>query len=157
MSEGDIVQEGPPREVYEKPNSRYVAEFIGTTNFLPGTVVGRADGSLMVGTRAGVLTCLPSRDQPDGQEVLVSIRPEYVQIGASRADSGTNVLKGTVKAAVFLGEYADCLVEVAGHELHVRAHPSLRLEPGQRVYLTLPMEQCVAVADEPALAGLAVE
>jgi iron(III) transport system ATP-binding protein len=162
MSEGLIVQEGAPREVYEKPASRYVAEFIGTTNFLPGQVVGSRDGGafLDVETRAGVITCLPSGGERAGQSVLISIRPEYVEISTGqggRANVNGNGLRGTVETAAFLGEYLDCIVDVAGSMVHVRAHPSLTLESGQAVQLTLPPERCVAVADEALPASAAVE
>jgi iron(III) transport system ATP-binding protein len=150
MSEGLVAQEGPPREVYEKPNSRYVAEFIGTTNFLPGRVVNAAaDGTLLVQTDAGQLTCQPARSGALGRDVLVSIRPEYVAISEGPTGHGANALEGTLRTAVFLGEFIDCVVDVAGHEIHVRAHPSLALREGQRVSLVLPKEQCVAIEDVP--------
>lgn len=90
MNERVIAQEGPPREVYEKPNSRYVAEFIGTTNFLPGRVVGRGPDGVMltVETKAGVVACRPSHDGAQTSNVLVSVRPEYVGIDSAPDRSG---------------------------------------------------------------------
>src|SRR5262249_41637564 len=145
-----IAQEGPPREVYEKPISRYVAEFVGTTNFLPGKVVGSEDDgdTLHVDTAAGTLRCMAMREEAQGERVLVSIRPEHVLLGT--ANGGPNVLHGTVQAADFLGEYVDCTVDVAGSAIRVRAHPTADLAIGRAVTLTLPPGQCAALADEPA-------
>lgn len=166
MNDGIIAQEGPPRDLYQKPNSRYVAEFIGTTNFLSGQVAGRRDEGaaadplaaqdaqrqahtwLTVQTAAGPLRCLPSGDEREGEAVLVSIRPEYVEISAAAPSGVENVVQGKVETAAFLGEYLDCVVDVTGQKIHVRAHPSLSFQPGQLVSLTLPPQQCVAVRDE---------
>jgi iron(III) transport system ATP-binding protein len=150
MNEGIIAQEGAPREVYERPNSRYVAEFIGTTNFLSGTVLRETDDGqyLQVETYAGVVSCLPALQGSQYRNVLVCIRPEYVSLNPPSSDGTTNVLEGRVEAAMFLGEYIDCTVDVAGHSLHVRAHPSLSLSPGLRVQVHLPVEQCVAIASD---------
>lgn len=154
MHDGTIAQEGPPREVYERPNSRYVAEFIGTTNFLPGTVLTQAaDGKeLQVETYAGVVSCMPALMGPAQRHVLVCIRPEYVSLTPPSSGLVANVLEGRVESAIFLGEYVDCTVDIAGHPLHVRAHPSLDLSPGRPVQVHLPVEQCVALAGDGALA-----
>jgi iron(III) transport system ATP-binding protein len=151
MREGVFAQEGPPREVYEKPNSRYVAEFVGTTNFMPGRVVGSKDGgtTVLVDTEAGAITCLPAGDGLATGDVLVSIRPEFVELARSGEPAGGNVVAGQVETVVFLGEYLDCIVRVAGQPMHVRLHPLTPLQAGQSVSLVLPVEQCVALPYEP--------
>jgi iron(III) transport system ATP-binding protein len=152
MNEGVIAQEGPPRKVYEKSTSRYVAEFIGTTNFIPGAVVKIGPtGNLHVDTAAGTLLCMATRTEQVGDRVLVSIRPEHVQI--SEVESGPNIVSGRVQAADFLGEYVDCTVDVAGLLLRVRAHPTWELPLGGRVALELPPGQCAALADSPIVEG----
>ncbi len=151
MRDGIIAQEGPPREVYEKPNSRYVAEFVGTTNFIPGRVASReVDGiTVRVQTHAGVITCLATAEIGADAEVLVSIRPEFVELATDAGRPGGNVVSGQVENVVFLGEYLDCIVRVAGQPMHVRLHPLTPLEAGQTVALVLPVEQSVAVPFEP--------
>jgi iron(III) transport system ATP-binding protein len=151
MRDGIIAQEGPPREVYEKPNSRYVAEFVGTTNFIPGRVAGRENGgaTVHVQTEAGGIHCLATAEVAIDADVLVSIRPEFVELASDSARAGGNVVNGRVETVVFLGEYLDCIVRVAGQPMHVRLHPLTPLEPGQSVSLVLPVEQSVAVPYEP--------
>src|SRR5690606_41980086 len=86
MRNGNIVQLGRPREIYERPNSRFVAEFIGTSNFITGTVTARDADRYSVDTADGPLTLHSSASVSVGEKVVVSIRPEAVEVSlTSRA------------------------------------------------------------------------
>jgi spermidine/putrescine transport system ATP-binding protein len=85
MSEGRVLQVGEPREIYNNPESRFVADFIGESNLLPGAALGRNDA------------------------IMVSIRPERITL--SPAALGRGRVKGTVTSVTFLG--LDTLYEVA--------------------------------------------
>src|SRR5262249_55260276 len=75
---GRIVQRGTPQEIYRKPRSQFVADFIGSANFLTGTVqeASAADAVALVETKHGVFQCSFAAPLQAGQEVLVSARPE---------------------------------------------------------------------------------
>jgi iron(III) transport system ATP-binding protein len=114
MSGGKVVQLGPPAELYRAPGSRFVAEFLGETNFIPGRAAAGA-GETIVETAAGTLRSsrrLPTA--PGGtapvEEVACSIRPETVRIGA--AGPKENALTGKVVETTYLGELAQHVVEV---------------------------------------------
>jgi spermidine/putrescine transport system ATP-binding protein len=119
MSRGRLEQEGAPAEVYERPQTRFVADFIGLTNFLAGRVrTGRGaaggDARVVVETEVGDVIC--SGPQPAvaaGDVVTITLRPEKVRIlpVAARCPDGWNVTAGVVTQAVFLG---------AQNEYHVR-------------------------------------
>jgi putrescine transport system ATP-binding protein len=82
MEAGRIVQIGPPREIYARPASRFVAGFIGDTNLFEGRAVGRENGWLAVRTGEGAMMV---RDMPDvapGATVWLAVRPERVRLGA---------------------------------------------------------------------------
>jgi iron(III) transport system ATP-binding protein len=81
MHEGRINQIGSPREIYERPANRFVADFIGSTNLLPGRVVGGSGGVRGVQTAGGTVACVVPDDAPAGSDVVVSIRPEDVIVG----------------------------------------------------------------------------
>jgi iron(III) transport system ATP-binding protein len=108
MSMGQVEQLGSPGELYRRPGSRFVAEFLGETNFLPGRIVGRERGRTIVHTPAGTLA---SAHEPRtaSAEVLVSLRPEALH--PARHD-GENVLNGEVAESTYLGELAQLLVRV---------------------------------------------
>jgi len=77
MSAGVIVQEGAPREVYLQPNSKFVANFIGSTNQLNGQVSKTGDdGTGVVRTDAGEICCGLLSGLTTGSEVVVMVRPE---------------------------------------------------------------------------------
>jgi spermidine/putrescine transport system ATP-binding protein len=89
MSAGRILQTGAPRAIYEHPADRFVADFIGETNFLPGAVEGVANGKARVRLASGaaVDASLPQDFEPK-DEVTIVVRPEHARIAAG-GDAGT--------------------------------------------------------------------
>jgi spermidine/putrescine ABC transporter ATP-binding subunit len=101
---GKVFQIGPPKELYERPANRFVADFIGVNNLLDATVrsVETAERRLRVETPLGELaTLLDERFRP-GDRCVVCVRPENVILGDAAAD-GRNVLKGRIGFAAYLG------------------------------------------------------
>jgi iron(III) transport system ATP-binding protein len=145
MNEGRIQQVGAPRDVYEKPRSRFVADFVGTTNFLDGTVLGRgAEAGLhRVRTEVGDLEVLSDDELRGGDRVVLSVRPEDVDLAETRP-GGANVWEARVDQKVFLGEFVDFQVKLGGRILLSRCHPSLRTPIGDSIYVKLHPEKCVA-------------
>jgi putative spermidine/putrescine transport system ATP-binding protein/spermidine/putrescine transport system ATP-binding protein len=78
MRNGLIEQTGAPREIYDRPRNEFVAGFLGASNFLDGTVVGREDGAAIVETPAGRARL--ATDSPAGARVRIAIRPERLRI-----------------------------------------------------------------------------
>lgn len=110
MRDGRIVQIGSPQELYDRPKTRYVAGFVGTSNFFDGiaTRIGKdlasvaLDGGLM-------LKGAPVGEISEGQDVCISVRPE--QIHLSRSASVKDGLQVTVLNRIFLGEHTEFLVK----------------------------------------------
>ena len=151
MNRGRIQQTGAPREIYERPGNQFVADFIGTTNFLRGTVNGtdRAAGFYRVASEVGDLMVRAVDALESGTKVVVSVRPEDIQLSETRPQTGANLLEGTVDTKVFLGESVDFQVKVKERALLSRAHPSLGTRVGHPIYLSLDPEKCVALKDTP--------
>jgi iron(III) transport system ATP-binding protein len=154
MNEGKIVQIGSPRDIYERPQAKFVADFIGTTNFVDGIVVGRDErsGHWQVNTPLGLLRVNAdslTRDAP----IVISVRPEDVELSdtpPANADA-YNVTSGVVDQKVFLGEYVDFQVKVGNTILLARAHPSLRTPIGDPIHVRMNPEKCIAL---PEAAGM---
>jgi iron(III) transport system ATP-binding protein len=138
MSEGRIRQIGPPRDIYEKPANRFVADFVGTTNFIDGEMLapGRAR------TGIGDVDIAPGELRP-GERVVLSVRPEDVELSETRP-GGANVWQGRVDQKVFLGEFVDFQVKLGERILLSRRHPSLRTPIGDPIFVKLHPEKCVA-------------
>jgi iron(III) transport system ATP-binding protein len=138
MRAGNVVQLGRPREIYENPNCKFVAEFIGTSNFISGVVVSKDGDRYTVKTDDGQLVLDSTAQMVTGSEVVVSIRPEAVEVGVtSRAGQVPNELTGTVLTRAFLGEAVDHVVTVGRHEIRARGNPAVSIAPGTEVFLRL--------------------
>jgi len=105
MSEGRIAQVGAPREVYEAPASRFVADFLGAVNLFAGTVAS-AEGRLhrIASDEAGAILAVECAPRAVGSAVVVAIRPEKIALASSPAMHAANNLVGTVASVAYRGE-----------------------------------------------------
>jgi iron(III) transport system ATP-binding protein len=146
MSAGEVVQIGSPRDVYEHPSCRFVADFVGTTNFLNAAVVStETEGGCRVDTPVGALNARSADRLAPNEAVVVSIRPEDVELSERPAEQADNACVGTVHAKAYLGDHLDIQVKVSDFMLLARVHPSLRTPTGERIHVRLPAEKCLAV------------
>jgi len=145
MNEGRIQQIGTPREIYERPASQFVADFVGNTNFIQGTVVSVVGaGFSRLSTEIGDLTTTVDQDLRPDDRVAISIRPEDVDLSETRP-AGDNVWEGRVEGKVFLGEAVDFQVAVGARTLLSRQHPTLRTKVGEAIFVQLDPEKCVVL------------
>ncbi len=154
MNEGRIVQIGSPRTIYERPANRFVADFIGTTNFVDGDVLGLDSQTKLWRLRTPLGDLMASSDAPltPGGKATLSIRPEDVELteDAAPADHLLNLATGVVDQKVFLGDIVDFQVKVGDVMLLSRAHPSLRTPIGDKINIRMDPMKCVALPAEPA-------
>jgi iron(III) transport system ATP-binding protein len=147
MSEGRIQQIGGPRDIYERPASQFVADFVGSTNFIEGTVVGQEsdrNGVYLMRTEIGDISVAADHDLRRDERVMLSVRPEDVELTEARP-AGGNVWQGRVDQKVFLGEAVDFQVKVGTRTLLSRRHPTLRTRVGEPIFVRLSPEKCVAL------------
>ncbi len=106
MRDGRIVQTGTPQELYDRPDGRYVADFVGKSNFFPGRVEALTAGTArLAGPGSAVFAGPAGPGVAPGQAAIASLRPE--QIALTRGGDGVPV---TVVARIFLGEQTEYLV-----------------------------------------------
>lgn len=111
MRGGRIVQAGSPLALYDQPNSRYVADFVGKSNFIDGTVVALTASGGQIETAAGQrFSGRLSGALPQGAKAALSIRPEQIDLAHSARDGSEPV---TVINRIFLGEHTEYLVRHA--------------------------------------------
>ena len=134
MDRGRIAQLGPPREVYERPDSAFVGRFLGEANLIP---VEARDGALM--TRGGAMVTAAAPPPPGGAG-FVFVRPERVALRPAEAGGGANLLPGRVRHVSFLGNVVRYAVETAEAEpllCDAANAPGARLfAPGEAVLLS---------------------
>ncbi len=145
LKAGKVAQAGTADDLYHRPRTRFVAEFIGRTNVLDGVAVARdtvAHGHL----RLRVATA----DLEPGARVALSIRPHQLRLGEpGAAADGANAFRGTVRRAAFLGDSVDYEIAVADSDLVLRAAaaPTPRFEVGAAVGLRIEPAACVPLAE----------
>ena len=115
MNQGRIEQIGPPQEIYRRPQTAFVADFIGRTNFVEGTVRGVNDNAVTVEVWGQTLTApAPENSVSVGQTVKIVLRPEAIQV----VEQGGQY-QGTVRWTSYLGSLVEYQVEVAGQLLFI--------------------------------------
>jgi iron(III) transport system ATP-binding protein len=107
LDAGHILQVGSPQEIYRRPSRRTVAEFIGETNFIPGTITASSQGRARISTAVGELDGVfgeAGSPKAVGASVTVSIRPECWTISPTRPPG--NSVSGRIGKSIYLGENA---------------------------------------------------
>lgn len=121
MNAGKVEQVCEPREVYERPASRFVAEFIGTANFLPVQVTEIKNGRTLVHSEDGQFWVVSRPGLNVGDAAELSLRPERMWLGRACADHSApdhNHLQGTVSETIFMGPVTRYIVSLSnGHQL----------------------------------------
>jgi iron(III) transport system ATP-binding protein len=144
MNAGRVEQAGSPDEVYRRPATRFVADFIGRANFVRGTVEAVVDGAADVGLLGRSMRMPAAPGLRAGSAATVVVRPESVRVGDGD-------LRGVVRRATFLGPMAEYEIEVDGSVLVAVDSDWMRgglHDPGESVTWSLRPEQAYALPDE---------
>jgi iron(III) transport system ATP-binding protein len=131
LADGEIVQVGPPRELYTRPASRYVAEFMGVANQYEGIVTAVETGVVSVKTDFGSLTsAIDGHSFQTKQRVSIIFRPEHVRLCSGPAPGGQNAWSCVVEGSSFLGFCTEYTVRTNGSRVLVRSMDSDIFEVG---------------------------
>ena len=113
MNQGRLIQVATPSEIYEQPNSRWVADFIGDVNLIEGRVADAGPTVTAVATAsAGTLRAAASDAKP-GDNVAVALRPEKIRIGRDVPPASANAVEGEVAEIGYLGDFSIYKVRLA--------------------------------------------
>lgn len=108
MRAGEIMQEGSPQDLYDRPTTRYVADFVGTSNFFDGTVTVRPGGERGITLSDGrTYASALGGEVADGAAGCLSVRPEQIRLSPTEVPNGLPV---TVQNRIFLGEHTEYVV-----------------------------------------------
>ncbi|MEW5720584.1 MAG: ABC transporter ATP-binding protein [Chloroflexota bacterium] len=147
MNNGHIEQVGTPEEIYEHPRSKFVADFIGLSDFIPATVESYDAQTAHINVAGAALTAPAVDGLSRGQKILLFIRPNDLEIVT--AESNDNRLPGTIRQATYLGDRIDYRVQIReGIEIRVQTAGTQRFAEGARVYVRLPVERCRLIREE---------
>jgi iron(III) transport system ATP-binding protein len=153
LDHGRLVQVGRPAEIFDRPKTRFVAEFVGKANILTGRWCG--DDRIQLGDPL-TLQVAHNGAVRSAEEVSVCLRPHNIKLmgdeseARSLASSGHNVFPAAVERRIYFGEAVDYTVELAARPIKLRVVTSSGqlFDPGQRVFAVARPEHCVVVSDE---------
>src|SRR5712671_4185996 len=142
MNAGKIDQLGAPEDIYDRPQSEFVARFIGASNVIKGT----ARDNNHIGFAGATLQVVGARLNP-GQSAAVAIRQHDILLSTQAPQTRENVVQATVTRQVFLGASRDYMVEASdGTTLRIVTGAAAAGPRGTEVWLTLPPERCRALS-----------
>jgi iron(III) transport system ATP-binding protein len=150
MESGNVVQIGNAQEIYQKPANRFVADFIGTMNFMSGKVLEVIPKSNAVYVRTEfcekMLCTIPDHTAvKPGEKVYASIRPEDVEIYTESPPTKENLFKGTIVHKAYLGNFLYFFVSVNDTMIRAQVPHHVPQEEGQELYLYLNPKKCVVL------------
>ncbi len=150
MDSGNIVQVGPPEEIYTKPANRFVADFIGTTNFIPGKImeIPKEKDQIYVQTEFGqriLCKVFDSAMVVSNQKIHISVRPEDIEVSGKPLEKEDNLLKGTIMHRAYLGNFLYFFVNVDSTMIRVQAPYDMKQKEGEDLFLFLNPERCIAL------------
>jgi iron(III) transport system ATP-binding protein len=134
-------------KIYQSSQDRFVANFIGLTNFIDGRVKPSPCETASireVETACGDLSCVLDEGMKPGDPVIVVVRPEDIRV-VTDARPRHNLFQGKVNAVIFMGDSLECQVLVGTQRLRTKLHPSSAVQQGQNISLELPAERCRAL------------
>jgi iron(III) transport system ATP-binding protein len=148
MESGNVVQIDTPQDIYKKPANKFVADFIGTMNFMSGEVVEVFQDPDAVYVRTEFcekMRCatINSSALKPGEKVYASIRPEDVEISTEPLQDGENLFKGTIVHRAYLGNFLYLFVSVNNTMIRVQVPHHVPQEEGQELYLYLNPQKCM--------------
>jgi iron(III) transport system ATP-binding protein len=148
MNKGLLVQEGKPEALYERPVSKFAAQFIGSSNVFSGKPTGKSNGSIQVQTSFGNMTLGQQTDviSPSASEVDFCVRPEWIEMYKEKpAGGGTNFFDAKITKRVYYGRHIHYIADLSGIDIDIETPFDVKIPEGANVTLSFPPECCVCL------------
>ena len=140
MNQGRIEQIGSPETIYNRPESVFVADFVGAANLIPGQVKETKDGISTFETVGGLL--LKASGSANGSETILALRSAYISLQA-KPGPAANVAQGKIHRRMFHGDFIQYVVDWPAGQLIVRRPPTEMIEEGAAVCIAFAPDHCV--------------
>ena len=143
MNGGKIEQIGTPEQIYNQPRSFFVADFVGSTNVIPGTLKtrGGAPETGVFEAAGGVQLQVAIPPTARGDEKTVALRSSYIHLG--HVEGAVNAITGTIHRRMFHGDFIQYLVDWPAGQLLVRRPPTELFDEGAQVTISFAPVHCV--------------
>jgi iron(III) transport system ATP-binding protein len=142
MRSGAIVEEGDPKKIYFNSDHRFVADFIGRANLIPGTVQSLEGSHAVIETGIGQIVGLNSQELETGREAMLCVRPEFMKLASTDEAGGRNVFKGKAETLIFVGEAYEGEIRIGDALLTTTISPTLDVGEGDEVFISFDPDHC---------------
>ncbi|MDP3098578.1 MAG: ABC transporter ATP-binding protein [Syntrophales bacterium] len=149
LNRGRLEQVGAPTEIYYRPESRFSAEFMGSSNIIEMEVTGWDEDHSRIAAKTAGQTFSLRGDKPSGARIMISVRPEWIRAVAGRRDGEDNILSGTVLSSTFLGSMIRYRVSGPGGkpiviEVHDPEEENIR-KNGEILWYQIPPDRSLVI------------
>jgi iron(III) transport system ATP-binding protein len=145
MNVGGIEQLGTPEDIYNRPKTRFVADFVGSANLITGSVRNGtgSPGPVQFDAAGGLALKAWAAHAPHGGETCVAVRTAYIDLSAGAVKGAPNSITGTIRQRLFHGDFIQYIVDWPAGQLTVRRPPTELFEEGSAITLSFAPEHCV--------------
>ena len=153
MNDGKILQVGTPSEIYDSPQNRFVADFIGTSNFLEGTLIRKNEIALPTEPPLKIVST-PNDNIPTNTPVIVAVRPERINLRTPPISDAPNLLQGVIQDESYLGTTLQYTVQtdyptpLIAHQQNTGMRDTHHFQRGDTVYLQWAPENAIVLKTE---------
>jgi ABC-type Fe3+/spermidine/putrescine transport system ATPase subunit len=145
MNNGGIEQIGTPEAIYNRPKSRFVADFVGSANLIGGRLKSAPNGPgpVLFEANGGVTLQARATHRPRGDENRVAVRTAYIDLTSGPPNGAPNAAAGNIRQRLFHGDFIQYIVDWPAGQLIVRRPPTEMFEEGAAVAVSFAAEHCV--------------
>jgi iron(III) transport system ATP-binding protein len=145
MNVGGVEQIGTPEDIYNRPKTRFVADFVGSANLITGKVQSGAvaPGPVTFDTEGGVYLQAWAAHPPRGGEDRVAVRTAYIDITDRATNGRANSIPGTIRQRLFHGDFIQYIIDCPVGQLTVRRPPTEPFDEGASVTISFAREHCI--------------
>jgi len=146
MNAGRIEQIGSPEDIYDRPGSRFVADFVGSANMIPGKITGSGPNNMLNfetdgGARLRIAT--PAGSNTEGS--VIALRSAYIHFG--QTSGGQNAVAGTIHRRMFHGDFIQYVIDWPAGALIVRRPPTEVLAEGMEILVGFDAVHCIILSN----------
>lgn len=146
MRAGNIVEKGDPHKIYFQPDSQFVADFIGRANLLEGKILSHEAQFSIVQTSIGNIKAINSKNLPEGANVVVCVRPEFIRLSHTQEENISNHFSGKMQHLVFIGEAYEADIKVGETLLTTTISPTETIREGDEIAISFDAKHAFIVA-----------
>ncbi len=144
MREGQICEMGSPKEIYFDSKQRFVADFVGRTNLIEGTVTKTENNTIFSDTAIGRVACHTQSPPGVGSVITLSVRPESTRV--TKSITGQNTLVGKVESLLFIGDAYEGVIKIGETSLITRIETDVDIKEGDEVGIQIDPGKCSVVS-----------